>query len=38
MLEAIEAQLPIREWFGRDSVDYASRLDPEKPIEKALRY
>ncbi|SFM52617.1 capsule biosynthesis protein [Methylobacterium pseudosasicola] len=38
MLEAIEAQLPIREWFGRDSVDFASRLDPEKPIEKALRY
>ena len=38
MLEQIEAQLPIREWFGRDSVDYASRLNPEKPIEKALRY
>jgi len=38
MLEEIEAQLPIREWFGRDSIDFASRLDPEKPIEKALRY
>lgn len=38
MLEAVQAQLPIREWFGRDSVDFASRLNPEKPIEKALRY
>ena len=38
MLEAIEAQLPIREWFSRDSIDYVSRFDPEKPIEKFLRY
>ncbi|MCJ2123694.1 capsule biosynthesis protein [Methylobacterium sp. J-077] len=38
MLETIEAKLPIREWFSRDSIDYFSRLDPEKPIEKALRY
>ncbi len=38
MLEAIEAQLPIRQWFGRDSIDYLSRFDPEKPVEKFLRY
>ena len=38
MLEIIEAQLPLREWFSRDSIDYFSRFDPEKPIEKFLRY
>ncbi|MCJ2059135.1 capsule biosynthesis protein [Methylobacterium sp. J-048] len=38
MLETMEAKLPIREWFSRDSIDYFSRFDPEKPIEKFLRY
>ncbi len=38
MIEAIEAKLPIREWFSRDSIDYFSRFDAEKPIEKFLRY
>ncbi|MDP4023885.1 capsule biosynthesis protein [Methylobacterium sp. NEAU 140] len=38
MLEAITAKLPIREWYGRDSIDYFSRFDPEKPIEKFQRY
>ena len=38
MLETIEAQLPVREWFSRDGIDYLSRLDPDKPIEKRLRY
>ncbi|MDP4022588.1 capsule biosynthesis protein [Methylobacterium sp. NEAU 140] len=38
MLEAITAQLPIRDWYSRDSIDYFSRFDPEKPIEKFLRY
>lgn len=38
MLETIEAQLPIREWFSRDSIDYFSRFDPEKPVEKFIRY
>ena len=38
MLEAIEARFPIREWFGRDSIDYFSRLDPKKSTEKVLRY
>lgn len=38
MLEVIEKQLPIRQWFGRDSIDYLSRFDTEKPIEKFLKY
>ncbi len=38
MLETLEAQLPLREWFGNDSIDYFSRFDPSKPIEKFLRY
>ena len=38
MLEILEAKLPLREWFSRDSIDYFSRFDPEKPIEKFLRY
>jgi len=38
MLETIEAKLPIREWFSRDSIDYFSRFDPDKPIEKFVRY
>jgi capsular polysaccharide transport system permease protein len=38
MLEILEAQLPLRSWFSGDNVDYFSRFDPEKPIEKFLRY
>jgi capsular polysaccharide transport system permease protein len=38
MLEYLETQLPLREWFGRDSIDYFSRFNPEKPVEKFLRY
>ncbi|MGU3666185.1 capsule biosynthesis protein [Methylobacterium sp. A49B] len=38
LLEAIEAELPVRDWFSRDSIDYFSRLNPDKPIEKRLRY
>lgn len=38
MVEILEKQLPIREWFGRDSIDYLSRFDTEKPIEKFLKY
>ncbi len=38
MVETIEKQLPIRAWFGRDSIDYLSRFDPDKPIEKFLKY
>ncbi|MCJ2071472.1 capsule biosynthesis protein [Methylobacterium sp. J-030] len=38
MLETIEAQLPLRDWFSNDNIDYISRFDPSKPIEKFLRY
>ncbi|WP_375465425.1 capsule biosynthesis protein [uncultured Methylobacterium sp.] len=38
MLETIQAQLPIREWFGRDGIDYISRFDASEPIEKFLKY
>ncbi|MCJ2136657.1 capsule biosynthesis protein [Methylobacterium sp. J-026] len=38
MLETLEAQLPLREWFGNEGIDYFSRFDPNKPIEKFLRY
>ncbi len=38
LLETIEAQLPVREWFSRDGIDHFSRLSPDKPIEKRLRY
>ena len=38
MLEILEAQLPLRQWFSSDSIDYFSRFDPEKPIEKFVRY
>lgn len=38
MLEVLEKDLPLREWFSRDSIDYFSRFDPEKPIEKFVKY
>jgi capsular polysaccharide transport system permease protein len=38
MVETIEKQLPIRQWYSRDSIDYLSRFDAEKPVEKFLKY
>jgi capsular polysaccharide transport system permease protein len=38
MLETLEAQLPLRAWFSSENIDYFSRFDAEKPIEKFLRY
>lgn len=38
MVETIEKQLPVREWFGRDSIDFLSRFDADKPIEKFIKY
>jgi capsular polysaccharide transport system permease protein len=38
MLEVLEKEIPLREWFSRDSIDYLSRFDPEKPIEKFVKY
>ncbi|ACL57034.1 capsule polysaccharide transporter [Methylobacterium nodulans] len=38
MVEAIERQLPLREMFSRDSIDWFSRFDPDRSIEKLVRY
>lgn len=38
MVEFIETQLPIREWYGRENIDYLSRFQADKPIEKFLKY
>ena len=38
MVETIQKQLPVREWFGRDSIDFLSRFDADKPVEKFIKY
>lgn len=38
MVEVIEQSLPLREMFSRDTIDYTSRFDPAKPIEKLVKY
>ncbi len=38
MVETLERTLPLRKMFSRDDIDHYSRFDPEKPIEKLVRY
>lgn len=38
MVEVVASQMPLREMFGRGSIDYLSRFDTEEPIEKLLKY
>lgn len=38
LVEALERQLPLRAMFSRDDIDWPSRFDPEKPIEKLVKY
>ncbi|TGD94898.1 capsule biosynthesis protein [Methylobacterium nonmethylotrophicum] len=38
MIETLERTLPLRQMFSRDTIDRYSRFDPEKPIEKLVRY
>ncbi len=38
MIETIEKTYPLREMFSRPGVDYFSRFNPEKPIEKLVKY
>jgi capsular polysaccharide transport system permease protein len=38
MIEVLERALPLRQMFSRDDIDHYSRFDPEKPIEKLVRY
>ncbi|MGU3539425.1 capsule biosynthesis protein [Methylobacterium sp. A54F] len=38
MIEVLEKELPLRQWFSREDVDLLSRFNPEKPIEKFVKY
>lgn len=38
MIETMERQMPIREMFGRDSIDFFSRISVDEPIELFMRY
>ncbi|AWB23111.1 capsule biosynthesis protein [Methylobacterium currus] len=38
MVETLERTVPLRKMFSRDDIDHYSRFDPEKPIEKLVRY
>ncbi|KAB1075104.1 capsule biosynthesis protein [Methylobacterium planeticum] len=38
MVEAVSAELPLREMFTRPETDFLSRFNPDKPIEKFLKY
>lgn len=38
MVEVVGAKLPLKDMFGRSSIDYLSRFDTEEPIEKLLKY
>ncbi|GJE75320.1 capsule biosynthesis protein [Methylorubrum suomiense] len=38
MVEVLERQLPVREMYTRDSIDYFSRGPQNQPIERFMRY
>lgn len=38
MVETLERQMPIREMFSRDSIDFLSRASQDAPIERFMRY
>ncbi|SEP18676.1 capsular polysaccharide transport system permease protein [Methylobacterium sp. ap11] len=38
MIETLERSLPLRQMFSRSDIDAYSRFDPEKPIEKLVKY
>lgn len=38
MIETIEGLMPLRAMFSRESIDYFSRFNAEKPIEKLVTY
>ena len=38
MVEVVGAQLPLKDMFGRSSIDILSRFDTDEPIEKLLKY
>lgn len=38
MVETLERQMPVRDLFTRDSIDYLSRAKSDVPIERFMRY
>ncbi|MCJ2028882.1 capsule biosynthesis protein [Methylobacterium sp. J-043] len=38
MIETMERQMPLREMFSRDGIDFFSRFDADEPIERFMRY
>lgn len=38
MIETMERQMPLREMFSRDSIDFFSRMSADEPIELFMRY
>ncbi|MEH3117894.1 MAG: capsule biosynthesis protein [Methylorubrum populi] len=38
MIETMERQMPLREMFSREGIDFLSRSDAEEPIERFMRY
>ncbi|UMY17845.1 capsule biosynthesis protein [Methylobacterium organophilum] len=38
MIEALEKQMPVREMFSRSDIDWFSRFNPEKPMERFVKY
>lgn len=38
MVEAMERIMPLREMFSRDSIDWFSRFNSDRPVEKLLKY
>jgi capsular polysaccharide transport system permease protein len=38
MIEVLEKDLPVREMFARDGIDYLSRFNADKPIERFVHY
>ena len=38
MIEAIEREMPVRAMFSREDIDWFSRFDPEKPVERLVKY
>lgn len=38
MVEAMEKVLPVRAMFSRSDIDWFSRFNPEKPIEKLVKF
>lgn len=38
MIETLEREMPLREMFSREGIDFLSRFDASEPIEQFMRY